>query len=342
MIAMLNPMKAVTAICMAILASGVSAQPVVSSCDAPQEILDAYRDDADRITLDHTYAVESTWMDSVALDAELAQRFLDGIIAIYNAPGIPEVDTIFHMLDIHTFPYVHLKRVSVVTQVSNPWVQSVLDGIIPTGNSAIDDQLITYGMSFVSAWFNPNGVQVTLRFDTGFNVNTIRLAQQFQALPDVSNSFAGGLLGNGDEIEGEPVGDAVRLVFSHGWLCDVWFCVHRRYWEFVVEDCSVEFIGSYGSTLYPFTGLQENEHLTNGPSFLVHPNPASDILQVQHPEGLRGTTQWTLHDLAGGLIDHGLVGSHTWSLSMAGLSVGTYFLQVVDAQGKRTERIVKN
>lgn len=318
------------------------AQPVPSSCDAPQEVLDNYRDDADRLMLQYAFETENEWMDSVALDAGLTSRFLDGIIAIYNAPGIEEVDTIFTMLDIHAFPRTDMRRIIVGAQPSQPWVQSLINGNIPTGNSSIDELLVPYGVTLFTAWYPPWGSEVVLRLDAEFNVNTVRLAQLFQGLPAVLSSSAEYFIGYGDEITGEPVGEAIRLVFSHGWQCNPWYCAYRRYWEFLVEDCAVEFIGSSGSMLYPVTGLSTDMDLPNGPAMLVHPNPVTDILHVRHPEGLTGRAQWVLNDLAGRQIDQGFVESRSWSLPMTDLSSGTYLLQVVDAQGQRAERIVKN
>jgi hypothetical protein len=64
----------------------------------------------------------------------------------------------------------------------------------------------------------------------------------------------------------------------------------------------------------------------NAAQMILFPNPAQDVLQVRH--NLKGKVQVEIYDLAGHLIEMGLVNESVEQISLSQMSPGTYFLQL--------------
>ena len=295
------------------------AQPYI--CDASDSILARYRDDADRMTIDQTFRYSSTWMDSVHINPEWAQTTLGALVAVYNSTS-PERDTVVDLLDMHIYPIIPLRTISIIVDSTLAWVHQLEAGNLPTGNTALDGLMQQYDVVeyHFSSW--APGANRVISFSTGTNCNTLALADRFRQLPDVAFANASGSAGDGDQITDSVYTDHIEISFGYGWGDCPAGCGGRYYWDFLVQpDCTVAFIGSHGMS--PFLGLGMDE--PGSPQGRAWPNPTSGRLHIDEPVP------------KGPLMVYALDGRSAMTASqygegidVSGLPSGVYLLRQVD------------
>ncbi len=64
------------------------------NCIAPDSIIEKYKDDADRLALRKISGLHLPYEDSIEIPKIFSDSFLNELIAVYNAVGIPERDTV--------------------------------------------------------------------------------------------------------------------------------------------------------------------------------------------------------------------------------------------------------
>lgn len=262
------------------ISSLVSGQVVLSSCDAPDSIKALYRDDADRFALDFIKGHHLPEEDSIRIPAMISDSFLRPLIAVYNATSIPERDSVVTIYKIHEFPYYFLDRINIAADSTLPWMQMLRQGIFPTGNIPLDSILTLYHFQLYdyedwSGWFSWH----VAGFESDSNFNVTALGDVISTFPGVDFSEWDLLCCDGDHIsmykEDFPF-EATVVTYSLGWGDCLSGCTDGRSWIFkVYADCSVEFVGAYGSHV-PFTATQEI--LSNEIS--IHPNPFDDYIEI--------------------------------------------------------------
>lgn len=104
------------------------AQPYI--CGAPDSVLAMYRDDADRMAIAQAFQYNSTWMDSVNINPEWAQPDLGALVAVYHSTS-PQRDTVVDLLDMHIYPIIPLRTISVLADSTLAWVHQLEDGNVP-------------------------------------------------------------------------------------------------------------------------------------------------------------------------------------------------------------------
>lgn len=220
-------------------------------CEAPDSVLALYRDDADRMAVDRTFRNGSSWMDSVPINPEWAQTSLGALVALYNSTS-PERDTVADLLDMPIHPIIPLRTISVLADSTVAWVHQLEQGVVPTGNSALDglmqqNDVVEYYLSRYAP-----GANRSIFFTMGVNCNMLSLADRFGQVPGVVYANASGSVGDGDPITDSVHTDHIAATFGYGWLDCPAGCGARYYWDCSVQpDCCVEFIGSHG--LSPFS-----------------------------------------------------------------------------------------
>lgn len=312
-----------------------SAQFFSGPCPAPDSVVALYRDDADRLALARTLRNGTTWVDSVAIDPAWAQTAMNALVAVYNS-DLPARDTVVDLLHIHAYPTSTMRLLLVSADPDLPWMQQLSLGITPTGTPSIDALLSTYSVSFTGYQTWPWG-STTVSFETQGNVNIPALCALFAAQPGVYYAGPNGGCCDGDRITDSVYTDHVNVVYSHGWDDCQAGCIERRYWGFnVFPDCSVQYVGSYGSTMpgaMNVLRLQQTE-------VSVHPNPVEDVLHIQLPPGLIAAGEWQVCDLMGRSVMHGKVVRDGTEIAVAGLERGTYLLVLPTADGPMVKRFI--
>jgi hypothetical protein len=145
--------------------SGNAQTTVISSCYAPDSIVELYQLDADYLTVTKFYDlsynedespywpfpafapdsnniyVPSFSSDSidVTIPKHLSDSILKALIAVYNATEIPERDTVIDLFEIHTRREFGLNRFSVPG--------SLLQNGLPSGDIIVDSLANLYNLS---------------------------------------------------------------------------------------------------------------------------------------------------------------------------------------------------
>jgi len=270
----------------------VIGQTVQSSCDAPDSIIARYNADADRLALERIFQYNLTYVDSIEIPQEHSDSILDALIAVYNAIFLPARDTVVNLFDIHTFPIPDINSFTVAADSNLSWMQNIRDGIIPTGNSIVDSLMTLYGLTVDSYETNYGLFDYhTVTFKSDSNYNTLPLSNIYETIPGVFFSDPLFLVGDGNDIYISIFPEFIELIYSVGWMDCLNGCVWRRFWKFnIYFDCSVEFIGSYGTPLFASNTEYDNNIIN------IAPNPFNDMIYIH---GLDLEYEYSIYSLMG-------------------------------------------
>lgn len=290
-------------------------------CEAPDSILTMYQDDADRMAIARTFQNGSTWMDSVGINPEFSQTAMSALVAVYNSTS-PQRDTVVDLLNIHIYPIMPLRSLTVSADSSLAWVQQLQAGNVPTGEPILDGLMQQYDVVDFNLWGWPSNSHKVITFNMGTNWNLLPLLDLFEQIPGAIYASPNGTVGDGDRITDSVYTDHIELTYSFGWGDCPAGCGGFYHWVFSVQpDCSVEFIGSYG--LSPFFNTQVAE--VPRTSLLAWPNPVSDVLHLGRSVAGEALTLYS--------IDGRHVGSPVLQgdgIDVRGLPPGIYFLRRSD------------
>jgi hypothetical protein len=221
-----------------------SAQSRVDDSRVPAGLRAAYREDAARMALRD---LQARGYKDIPIPDESVQPYYDGLVAVYNATVLPARDTVVDVFDIHTFGNPPTRGVYLWALLSEPWVERLSRGEIPTGNPDVDAILARYGLSFTGAHILYEGdVLITLQSPEARNMDA--LAPLFRGFAGVKYSEPNVMGGDGNDIEGTVDRSRVVLAYSVGTGDCPAGCIHRRYYRFAVEpDGMVEYLGASGT-----------------------------------------------------------------------------------------------
>ncbi len=231
----------------------VNGQTVSSTCTAPDSIVQKYIHDANRLALRKIKAQNLTYKDSILIPYSHSDTVLKALLAVYNATSLPARDTIVTLFNIHTFPIPNINCISISADSSLAWMHQLRNGIIPTGNSQVDSLLAYYYLNIDyysdwAGWF----IYHTVRLVSDSDYNALPLSNVFDSVAGVVITEACNVYGDGNDIYATIYTDHVELIYSLGGGDCPSGCTKRRYWKFnVYFDCTVQYVGSYGSPLYP-------------------------------------------------------------------------------------------
>ena len=313
-------------------------QIVSSSCDAPDSIKALYQDDADRLALEKILAYHLPYEDSILIPVIYSDSFLNPLLAVYNATSIPERDTVVTVFKIHEFPDYALNTISIAADSTLPWMQTLRQGIQPSGNMELDSMLNQYGLAWYDYetyynWFEWHVVY----FKSESNYNMKAMQDALEVISEVSFADLAIYHGDGDHIfmqrEEFPF-PATLVTYFLGWGDCLAGCTDGRSWVFrVYDDCSVEFVGAYGSHV-PFTATSE---VSPARAYIL-PNPFTDFIQIA---GLNENVIYSISDVLGiqsksGISDGGKIDD------LDNLFPGMYYLTILQEGKRSTFSILKN
>ncbi len=312
----------------------VHGQTVVSSCVAPDSIVKTFKDDADRLTVRRINAIHATYQDSVKIPKAWSDTVLKALIAVYNATTLPARNTVVG-LNIHTFPTPSLTDIDVSADSNLFWMHQLRSNIIPTGFSSLDSLISMYNLHV--AYYHDYSHLLsfhTVSFQSDSNYNLSPLTTIFDSLNGVTYSSLGSTVGDGNDITDSILPTYVKLIYSYGWNDCPAGCIFKHYWEFkVYYDCSVEFVGEYGSP-YSGTNIQTN----NKPAFSVHPNPFSSKITVDNNAS---SYEYYLINSYGQIIRRDKTNASE-ILHLDDLPTGVYALHLTVDNVTKTIKLVKN
>ena len=318
-------------------------QIVISSCSAPDSILEQYTDDADRLALRTTFADSTTYIDSVVINQSLSDSLLNALIAVYNATPLPARDTVILIYNIHTWPDRTLDVLEVSADSNLSWMQQLDAGNINTGNAQVDSLISNYYLH-IAGYSHHFGLfpyhSVVFESDSNWNIQV--LASLFFPIFGVYYSEPGGWVGDGNNITHTITSNFIELIYSYGWGDCPAGCTCRRYWKFrVYYDCSVEYAGSYGCPL----PVSVPEHEVKN-SFVITPNPAGDFIKIKFNLPRKKNISISLYNLYGEKLKtlfegECMTGRNEMKFSLKEFPAGIYFISMSPDGKEAMKKVIR-
>jgi hypothetical protein len=321
-------MKLKTIIFLFFVTINASAQIIPSSCQTTDSILEKLIVDASRLALRQTYKTANTYKDSVRISPSLRKRYLDALVAVYNATALPVHDSLFNLLRIHTNPVPEVNNMNVKASPSLSWMQELYNNQAPASSPVINALMQKYNMQY-------SYLQSTLYDVVIFQTDTcLNLPAQAPVYVSQGAISAAPETGYNDvrNITDSLNPNFVLLDFSYGWGTCNDGCDRRRTWQIKVKnDCSVEYLGATGPSF--FLNLSNNR-ATVLPA-VVNPSSRTVILKnVETPLTI------SLISLDGRLITTGpSTPEHQFNLPVD-LESGFYFIKLEGTNINHMERLL--
>jgi len=209
----------------------LNSQIVESSCDASESISSIYSDDAATMTYWYVRSNDTEYSDDVELPMEYRNRFLDALLAVYNATEIPVNDTIFNVLEIHNRTTPILDRVELTVDIGTYWLQDVLDGKV-TGYEYLDKLIESYPLTASSLYEFSDGIWIQFELDNFYN--TDQFAKMLEELDGVQWASRVIPIGGGNSIRGMLEEDHVSITYNSNWGDCPSGCTNNENWNFKV------------------------------------------------------------------------------------------------------------
>jgi hypothetical protein len=307
------------------------------TCTASERVISRYKDDAERLAINRVFKINSTYKDSVEVDAVFRSEYLKALIAVYNATNIPERDTVVNIYNIQrVIEELHSFTINVDSTLI--WVQNLLNNISPTGNSQFDYLATKYKLRKISSmgsfWY-ANYEIISLTSDSSWNLRALAgLFNQVNISADNGQMPFYSIFDLYPQNIEDSIGPGyMKLYYTYGWGdCPSGCEFYRRYVFKVYPDCSVEFAGAFNPLLY--IGMKENIKPDN--SISVSPNPFSEKIYIQSGTEVK---KITLKNILGQCVleEIGSAKEKEWGW----LSQGAYFLTVENENVRKTVKLIK-
>jgi hypothetical protein len=300
--------------------------PFPSSCDASDSIVAIFKKDADRLAIRQVFAAGHTYKDSLEPDPVLRMRYLDALLAIYNATAVPCHDTIFGSLAIHTKPDPALNAIVISASPSKSWMQEMYGSANPVSCPPLNKLIIRYNMGFT---YYQVGVYDKVALYTDTNLNMVAMSKLLMTINGIQTADPDVIFNETRDIADSLEMGFTWLNYSFGWGTCYNGCDYRKNWRLNVNtsDCSVGYAETNGPVL--FTGI--TSHASQN-EIIFFPNPVKDILQIRVKD--LATNMVRITDVFGKEMLSGTVNEKR-QIDIKELSPGVYFLSF-ETQGSRT------
>ncbi len=320
--------------------NALKSQTITSTCNLSDTIAYRYKKDADRLALRRTFHVSSTYSDSVKVDKLLSNKYLKALIAVYNATVIPARDTVVKKCNIHTVADPDMNEFYISADSNLAWMQNIRNNVLPVGNTMLDNLINKYSLQKkqYTAWnFTPYH---TIVFKTDSNLNMLALSDMTFTMQGVYAAGPNAIMWDGPDINDSLNTNFIQLVYSYGWGDCAAGCIYRAYWEFkVYNNCSVEYLGTYGDALPPDVGLKENiEEMKN---IKIYPNPCGAKLQFEFGNILAKDWELSIRNTLGQLVYPKKVIELNEEMDVSFLNAGIYLVKVERQGVHKAFRLIK-
>jgi hypothetical protein len=264
------------------------------------------------------------------------------LLAVFNATNLPARDTIVQ-LKIHANLGFVLNNVLFTADSSLLWMKNLRNNISPTGYSPLDSLMNKYYLT--KHQYYPMsasmGDMVVLKSDTNFNALALSDIMDVY-VPQINIVEANGLFGDGSQITDSLNTNFTELTYSFGWGDCPAGCMSRRFWKFrVFTDCSVQYIGSYGSSLpagFMTVGILKQESFKR---VNIYPNPVKDILHVNRERDLLLQTDLKISNALGQIVYSKNDINLNEQIDISFLKAGVYYLKIETDKDREVFKIIK-
>lgn len=308
------------------------AQRIPSDCETQDSANFWYGMGAARLSILELQRQGSPYYDSIPFPDSLHEKKLRALIAVYNVVGIPEADTVAHIKPVYDFYSLMAYQFYVIADENLAWMQNLKNQQLPCGHPVLDSLLVLYNITSYSydstSFFGQNSAKFTVSSWLNIHALTLELDQQ----PDIE-SYPYSYYADGPRMYDSVFVDHIELTYSHGWGDCFLGCTQRRFWKFnVYDDCSVEFVESYGSTLPLSVPVKIAKE-----TWKVFPNPFSNTLEIGN---IYEPCEYALYTVDGRLLKEGTLNlSRITNLDF--LPTGIYILHLHSQDSRQVFRISK-
>ena len=314
---------------LALISSAYNAQIVQSLCTSNDSITQLWKKEAARLTLRRTYKLAGTYKDSVKPEPALQQRYLKALLAVYNATSIAETDTLFKQLFVRTRPNPEMHGLRVNASATLSWMIELFNNQAPTTNTVISSLMLKYNMSYLYLQSVSNDVVVFMP-DSALNLPVLIPHYLSQGAISATNEAT---FDDTRDITDSLNTNFILLSYSYGWINCNDGCDYRRISTFkVYNDCSVEFLGTTGASLYVGISKVNKENLL----FKVI-NPSDNQLRFI---GTVPAATARIYGTDGRILQQFECSSAQSNYSLQPLAKGIYFIELQSPKGKSTQRLV--
>jgi translation elongation factor EF-1beta len=311
---------------------------VISSCNAPDSIVKKYKDDADRLAVRRVFYVNSTFKDSIEINKPISKKYQNALLAVYNATTLPARDTVVNAFKIHAYCNPGMNYIVIQADTNTIWVKNLIHNNVPTGQPQFDYLLSKYYLHKIN-YFGYSAIQnIVMKTDT--NYNTDALSQKFGLISGVT-SYADDCFSDVRDITDSINSNFTLLTYKYGWGDCPSGCGSHRYWQFkIFNNCSVEYLGSYGDPITPpaFVGLQELKASVD--NVKIYPNPIKGKLNVEfiiQPQ----ISYLNITNSFGQLIFEKNNLNQKQEIDLSFLGSGIYYLKVQNNSEQKIFKIIK-
>jgi hypothetical protein len=322
----------------------LQAQPVQSFCSGPASLQNQYTKDAWYIAYDFQQRSDSIFMtNTLDIPENVKNHALECLLAVYNA-DLPARDTVIQKFNIHAYNEIDLRKFELYLDTTHAWTKQVLNNNCgATGNIYMDSLANRYGFEVEFVQMFPDWVQdfdALVRIKTTNYVNTDYLSDILDDLQGVkfANPYTYG--GDGDRIYYNRRDTFTEITYRRGWEDCPAGCINHRDWLFrVYEDCSVQFMASYGDALTPVNELPKVTFTTK-----IYPSPATDQITLEINQLKGEMAQVQILGIDGSQFSYYILpvnnGNLNEILDISNLISGVYSLSITNSEQIFTQKIV--
>jgi hypothetical protein len=310
---------------------------ITSDCTVPPELAEAYDKDVKGLVIKRMQALNSPDQTLIEIPQIWQDSIMEGMAAIFNAPDLPERDSVFDLYCVHDrFSSPALLGFIIGVDTNTPMADAWSTGELLTGNAILDTLLVKYNFELTNYFSFGAGV-----FYTDQYLNLFALADSIvSSVPGVSYGEPDYLIGGAGQIvyATDELGNRY-YDFRYEWNDCFDGCDNFYTWKFLVSpQCEVEFLGTDEGGFFGLEDLPEptncmltdvEQEFENTIQIEIFPNPVSEELFVYGPEVL---TQWRIFDNLGRLVKQGKI--ERSNISVESLVPGIYWFYAVSAEGK--------
>lgn len=208
-------------------------------------IIENYSHDAKQLYMDELIHDSSNiGFNKPIIDYNEIDKILLIIQAVYDS-DTPERDTVFDIYQIHGYYCYSFNSLSLEVQTDLPGIINLSNGIIPTGDTILDDILTFYHFDSVRTYYSyPNFPWLSIFTKDEYNL--IPIEKEFGNLESVFIAyFDRGCIGDGNTITLTRDNSVATITFSIGSGDCPAGCIYHKYWEFEVTNGIAQFIRTY-------------------------------------------------------------------------------------------------
>ena len=306
------------------------AQPVPSDCEAPDSIAMLYEYDAQLLAA-RRMQDDPAYLTTLEVEADLVEVYLGQLLAVYNAANFPAGDSVTKCLPLHVFPLADLHSFLLGLDPQSEWVQNLEAGIIPTGYSAFDSLFTLLELEVSNTVDLGNSVLAVLETEKVLHLQGV--IQAFSGLDGLNYVEPNYIFGDGGNITTDPGVGYTDLIYEYGWGDCPSGCIFAHFWQIrVYEDCSVEFISSWGDPVdFPCESIIDgtSERWTSQ-EISVFPTITNDFIRLDFKNRIPKQLSYRIFGTSGMEWQaEKIIDGTSPEIQVAELPSGLYFLRLI-------------